>query len=272
MKKTVYALVAILILYLFSVTPVWSHDLWISLSSYHPEPGEELTVSMKEGHSFPCGEAFEAGKLARIYLIEPDGTEKTLPILAEGNRKLLKPIKITLKKQGTYLLVAEKKSYFVTKTTTGTLYEPKDKVSGAISSYYSEFIAKAVFTVGKPFGQSFQKRIGAFFQITPKKNPDLLHAGDSIAIESSYKTENCEGEVWATYEGYVPENHSHAHSTHVHSHDYPLVLKSDTHRDALIKLSRKGKWLIGSSREIPYSDKKKADRYMLKSTLTFEVQ
>jgi len=246
-----------------------AHDMWVAVSSHRVSPGESVTISVKEGHGFPGGNEVAASKIARLVLISPDGSATELPVAEDPGSKAIKPATAVLKKAGTYTVVAEKKSYFVTRTTTGAVFEPKNRVKKALSSKYSEYLGKAIIIAGKASGSSFKKAFGEFFQLTPLQDPGLLHAGQSLGLVVTGGRIGCEAGVRATYEGYRDDTHEHG--GHAHHHAYPAETRSAKDGKAVITLSRKGKWLVIASREMPYRDPAAADHLVQTGTITFEL-
>jgi uncharacterized GH25 family protein len=269
MHTTLKAATVLMVLLLAMTARCAAHDMWVAVSSHRVSPGESITITVKEGHEFPEGKEVAASKIARLALISPDGSVMDLPVAEDPGSRALKPTTAVLKKAGTYTVVAEKKSYFVTKTTTGTVFEQKNRVKKALSSKYSEYLGKAIVTAGKSSGSSFQRAFARFFQLTPLQDPGLLHAGQSLGLVVACGNTGCEAGIRATYEGYRADTHEHG--GHDHHHASPVESRSAKDGKAVITLPRKGKWLVIASREMPYRDPAAADHHVQTGTITFEL-
>lgn len=240
--------------------PAYAHYLSVNVDNYHPRVGEEVTVSLGYGHHFPETEFVKASKIERLYIIEPDGKEVPLEIKARGKDELVSPIKLKLDKSGTYLVVAERKKYFATKTAEGYKFQSKKGLKDVISSSWSEGDAKAIINVGEPSGQAFQKDIGQRFQIIPTNDPGRLKEGDYLNVKIMLDGKPISTKAYATYAGFSDESGVFAYTTGT---------KKGTAR---VRMLESGAWLVKVSEKFPYPDAKEADTYSFTSSLTFGIK
>lgn len=260
MRKFMILGFAILLMGIIS-SNAYAHYLWVDVDNYSPEAGEEVTVSLGYGHHFPEDGQIAADKLEKVYLISPDGKKLPLEIKPEGEKGLFAPVKLKLEKPGTYLVVVEKKSGFVTKTTEGYKYQSRKTLKGVLESFWSEGSAKAVINVVEGSGNSLQKEISQRYQVIPLDDPAKLKEGDSLRIKVTLDGKPYSTWVYATYAGFSSEKDTFAYTT-----------RTDKEGIAKIKILKSGIWLVKASDKIPYPDTKEADNYSFTSTLTFEVK
>ncbi len=240
----------------------YAHDLWVSVDNYNPKVNEEFTISLEWGHVFPGSGPIEIDRIERIYLISPDGKEMPLTIRAKGEKEVVAPIKMKLDKIGTYLVVAEKKSYFATLTTDGYKKQSKKGLKDVIWSYWVESCpAKAIINVGAASGNSFRKGNKQRFQMIPLDNSADLKEGDYLHVKVTLDGKPHSTFVYATYAGFSLEHDTFAYSTH-----------GDKDGIAKIKILKPGIWLVKAHDKSPYPDIKETDNYYFTSTLTFGIK
>ena len=239
----------------------YAHYLWVNVDNYSPKMDEEITISLGWGHHFPEDGLPAADKLERMYLISPDEKKIPLEIRPEGEKGLVGSVKVKLEKPGTYLVVAEKKSGFVTKTTEGYKYQSKKGLKGVIKSSWSEGSAKAIINVSETSGNSFQKEISQRYQVIPVDEPGKLKEGDYLRVKVTLDDKPYSTLVYATYAGFSTEKDTFAYTT-----------RTSKEGIAKIKMLKSGIWLIKTSDEIPYPNAEEADVYSFTSTLTFGIK
>jgi len=260
MKKIKVFTLAIFLLGTFC-SNAFAHYLWVNVDNYSPKAGEEFVISLGWGHHFPEDGSIGADKLERMYLISPAGKEIPLEIKPEGEKGLVASTKMKLDKPGTYLVVIEKKSGFVTKTTEGYKYQSKKGLKGVIKSYWSEGSAKAIINVSQASDNFFQKKINQRYQVIPLNDPGKLKEGDYLSVKVLLDGKPYSTKVFATYAGFSTEKDTFAYTT-----------GTDKEGIAKIKILKSGIWLIKASDEVPYLNLKEADVYSFTSSLTFEVK
>jgi len=256
MKKCFIALITVLSLVFVSQAD--AHYLWLNVNNYNPEPGEEIAICIGWGHRFPQDgqPRMEMVKKMKLFLLEPDG--KKIPLKIEF-KKGIKPIKIHLKKPGVYLAVLGIKT-FVSKTTEGYFYKPKDELKDVIMSKWSETTAVAVINVGHPGNVALKELKECKYQILPFKNPAALEKGQILPVKVIFEGKPSRTWVYATYAGFSEFKDTFAWTT-----------RTDKKGIAKIKILKEGIWLIKTDMRTPFSNPKKADESYFISTLTFGI-
>lgn len=260
MKKITSFVLVICLLGIVS-SNAYAHYLWVNVNNYNPEVGEEVILSLGWGHHFPEDGSIAADKLQKAYLISPEGKEIPLELKPEGEKEVVAPVKLKLDKPGTYLVVIEKKSGFVTKTTEGYKYQSKKRLKGVIKSYWSEANALAIINVGESTDEVFESVIKQRYQVIPLKNPNDLKEGDYLPVKIILDSKPYSSSMYATYEGFSDEKDTFAYAA-----------ETDKDGIAKIELLKKGTWLIKANDELPYTNTEEADVFSFTSTLTFSVK
>ncbi len=258
--RTVTLMVTGFFLWIFvSCSVASAHYLWINVSDYHPKVGEPIEVEIGWGHRFPVDETIDKEKfLKRIYVVGPDGS--TLPLKPTSGIRF-EVTKENVKKPGSYLVVAEVKEGFVTKTTDGYRLQSKKGLENAINCFRYDKRTKAVVNVEKG-GKQFSRVMGHPLEIIPLKSPDKLKEGDDLPVKVLFKNEPLEGAYLdATYAGFSEEKGIFAH-------------RSQTDKKGIGKITilKPGIWFVKADHKIPYSNPDECDDYSYCATLTFEVK
>jgi uncharacterized GH25 family protein len=221
--------------------------------------GDEITMTLGYDHHLPARGFMDKKDLEEIYILDQEGKKLGIKGYSDVEFKGEKP----LKKKGTYIIVAEKKGGFFTKTTEGYKRgHTKEGLKNVISCTYSAKYSKAVVNVGEAGGSTFSKVLGQDLEIVPLKDPGTLAQGDYLPIKIMFKGKPLSSsQVFATYVGFSTEKNTFAY-----------VTKTDKMGKAKIKMLQSGVWLVTTSHTEHYPDPKKCDKYKFSSTLTFEIK
>lgn len=259
-KTTVFILALCLTAILFPNT-LFAHYLTVNADNYHPKTGETVTISLGMAHHFPADNSCAVDKMDQIYILGPDGKKKLLEMKGQGEENLVAPISVTFDTPGTYLVVAEKKKGFVSKTVDGYKYKSKKELEDVIASYWSEGNAKAVINVQSPAGEAFKKTPDCRYQVVLDNDPGGLKKGEYLEAQVMYDGKPHNTTVFATYEGFAEESDTFAYTTPVKGE-----------KPARIRILQPGKWLVKVQDKFPYENTEDADQYSFTSSLTFEVK
>jgi len=236
-----------------------AHDMWLEVRDYTPQVGEEITLTLAYGHHFPARGFMAEEDLDEIYMLDPEGKKIGIKSFSEVEFKGEK----SLKKEGTYLIVAKKKGGFSTKTTEGYKRgQSKKGLNNVITCTYSAKYSKAIVNVGKAGDKTFSKALGHELEIIPLADPGNLQEGDYLPIKVMFKGKPLSStHVFGTYLGFSTEKNTFAYTT-----------KTSKEGIAKIKMLKSGAWLITTSHIEDYPDPKECDQYKFGSALTFEVK
>lgn len=238
---------------------VYAHDLWLQVNDYTPEVGEDLSLTLGYGHHFPAREFMDKDDLAEIHVL--DGKKRKIGVKTDS--EVIFQTEKNLKEQGTYLIVAQKKGGFFTKTTEGYKRgQSKKGLNDVIQCTYSVKYAKAVVHVGGAGGKAASAVLGHELEIIPTVDPGTLAQGDYLPVEVLFKGKPLPStHVFATYMGFSTEKNTFAYAT-----------KTDKQGIAKIKMLTSGVWLIITSQTEAYPDAKECDLCKFSSSLTFEIR
>ena len=239
-----------------------AHFLWINPRAYQMNSGQSFYFTLGFGHLFPGagGDFLPNDRVQKFYFIDPAG--KRGDIIMDKYQILFRSSEIQTK-SGTYLIFAERKGGFYTKTVEGFRLQSKEGLSDVLFCKYSRMYAKSLVNIEKPEGLTYEKKVGAELEIIPLKNPGLLKVGEYLPVTVLLRGKPFKKQkLYATHEGFSTSNLP----------AFSYVTKTDSHGNALIRLDKRGVWLIMARFEEPFEQKDKCDYFSLVSTLTFEIR
>ncbi|RLB10911.1 MAG: hypothetical protein DRG27_02215 [Deltaproteobacteria bacterium] len=232
-----------------------AHCLWLNVSNYLPKLGETVIIELGWGHRFPTDEVIKKGWLESIYAISPKGEKLSL--------KRLDPTHFSFTPQipGVYLIAAQIKPGFLTKTTEGYKLHPKRGLRNIITCFRYDKRAKAIIQVAKK-NQGISQKVGHPLELIPLKAPAQLKEGDSLPLKAIfYGKPLSKAFLFATYAGFSEKKNTFAYAT-----------MTDENGEGSIKILKKGRWMVKIRCKLPYPDKEECDEYLYGATLTFEVR
>lgn len=212
-------------------------------------------MTLSWGHQFPIDSFLREDAVEGLRIIEPDG--KDLKIAFSSEVELNSEESLT--ETGTYIVAAQRKAGFYTKTTHGGKAAPKKDLEGAIRCSYSQMCMKAIVNVG-PAGTA-DTVVGQPIEIIPLKNPGTLKVGDYLPIRVVVDGKPFSGEVLATYAGFSMDKNTFAYAT-----------TTDKAGNARIRMLHAGSWIIKVVHEVPYPDETMCDVQAMIGTLTFGIE
>lgn len=256
MKKSLFFLV-MLVGSVGLASAAWAHYLWLNVDNHHPRPGDRVSIELGWGHKFPHDgqPRKEMLKQLRIAVYGPQGFKRVLAVYLNKGR--LAPMTVKLDQPGYYLVQATVKGY-VTKTTEGYFYKPKDELENVVKSYWSETVAKALIQVGQGADGPLGLGLGNRFELVPVQGGDKVVQGGFFPVKVLLDDKPVKTMVYATYDGFSQMKDTFAWTT-----------RSNEKGLAEIKILHKGCWLLKAGEELPYDHSDKADVYRFISTLTF---
>ena len=232
-----------------------AHDLWLNVSNYFPKPGEMVIIELGWGHRFPTDEVIKEGWLESIYAISPKGERISL--------KKLNPTHFLFTPQipGIYLVAAQIKPGFLTKTIEGYKLHTKRGLKNIITCFRYDKRAKAIIQVGKK-SKGISQKVNHPLELISLKVPNQLKKGDSFPLKAIFHGKPLsKAYLFATYAGFSEKKNTFAYTT-----------MTDEEGVGSIKILKKGKWMVKVEHKLPYPDRKECDEYLYGATLTFEVR
>lgn len=240
---------------LLAASSAWGHMLWINASDYAPQVGQSVQLEIAWGHKFPKDEIVKEERLAKVYALDPRGSDVPLKPLSAGNYEL------AIDQEGTYLVYALIHPGIHTKTTDGYKRQNKKGLENAIHCRSYDMRAKAVIIAGG-LDQGLGREVNDLIEIVPLANPAGLKEGDTLPAKFLLKGEPLFRDfIHATYAGFSDQGETFAFSTMVNREGV-----------ANIKILKNGRWLIKVPHKSSYPDPEACDENFFCMTLTFGVR
>jgi uncharacterized GH25 family protein len=253
-------LIVLILSSIFFCQTAWAHDLWMTADPYVLDKTGLPSLAVYSAHKFPAGaeDYLAADRLDQAFLVSPKGAKVTASTKADGIYGPQAPLKET----GTYLAVALPRNGFATKTTEGYQKgKTKKDVDNVIECKYSRKFAKAVFTVGRPGGETVTKPLGHAMEIVPLKDPATLKTGDVLPVKVLVEGKPARTLVYGTYAGFSEFPNTFGYTT-----------RTDKEGVARIKMIHDGAWVLIAKHEEAYPDTAECDKQAWAATLTFEIR
>ncbi len=233
-----------------------AHFAWINLDNYNPEPGGNVQITIGWGHRYPLSGFLKQADLESIYLLNPAGKKESVLSVSELQ---LEP-ENGLGSTGPYVVAAQRKTGFYTKTAHGGKRQSKEGLSDVIKCYRSHMSMKAILNAGQG-REEFIGRVEQPLEIIPLVNPADLRAGDYLPLEVMLHGKPFKGMIYATYMGFSTEKNVFAYTT-----------RTDSRGRGMIRILQPGIWLLKAEYEQPYPDRDVCDVESFVATLTLEVK
>jgi uncharacterized GH25 family protein len=255
-RRLMFAISVPLLIVFVMAGPAMAHFPWINLSDYTQDAGANMKVTIAYGHHYPLDGFLHKDGVESVTLIGPG---KDTPKITYTSDLELQSEE-ALSREGAYLVTAQQKSGYYTKTTHGAKKTSKKGLDGVIRCSRSHKCMKAIANVGKK-GGPVDMEVGQSLEIIPLKNPIDLKAGDYMPIRVIADGKPFSGDVLATYAGFSTDKNTFAYAT-----------KTDIEGRGRIRILQPGIWLVKVQREVPYPDASECDVESYVGTLTFSVE
>jgi len=253
MKKVLLALASLLLLSL--PLPAQAHLFWLL-----PEPGVSTTaqpvqVEIGFGHKFPKDEELKPDRLEFLKVLSPDGKEVPLKPLAQTRYEF------TPTQTGTYLILAQMRPGFVSRTPEGMKMANKKEAPNATNCFRFDFAAKTLVTVGQTT-QGSDRPVQTSLEIVPLQSTAALKAGEELPVRVLFQGKPlADVEIKATHDQWQDPKEMFA-----------VTGKTDAQGEYRLKLSTPGQWLLAVYHKTPYHDPAECDENMYLGTLSLKVK
>jgi uncharacterized GH25 family protein len=262
MKRILTLFCSALIILIPSIA--FSHNLWLNVSDYSPKVGESVEIEIGWGHQFPKDEVIGEGIIKEIYALDPAGEKISLKKISSSHFNL-KP-----NRRGSYSLVAMINPVFFSITTKGRKMGNKRELKNVVQCTYYDIRAKGIIAVAGG-DKGFSRQVDPVLEIVPLTSPGNLKEGDSFPLKVLFQGKPLSGVyLEATYAGCPSQEASFGHKTVAVS--FVHKVQTDKHGETVIKLVKKGNWMVKVNHKIPFPDPEECDEYSYSTTLTFEVK
>jgi uncharacterized GH25 family protein/ketosteroid isomerase-like protein len=271
-KRACAGMLAALLAALGLPAVVQAHDTWLVPSSFRPQPGARVKLSVATSEAFPTSDGAAApDRIARFTVRTAAGDQQVTGYAVDG---MFLVGQAAVPASGHVVAVAETKArLIVLEAAQFNEYigheELKDVIAARAAAGQADTqgremyrkIAKAALCVGAQQEDAVYARpFGLWLEILPERSPCGLRVGDALTVRVLFQGQPIAGvHVAAGYEG-------------VTGHSYPVWIPTDRHGRATVQLDRAGAWFVRSLHMIPLEDNPEAQWESAFSTLTFEVQ
>jgi len=232
-----------------------AHMLWLLVNKEAPKVGETVQVEIGWGHKFPKDEDIKEERLGAVKAIGPDGEELKLKKISTTQYELAPP------KSGVYILCAQVRPDFLTKTKDGFKLQSKKGVAEVVNCFRFDMAAKTLLNVGRQ-EHGFERRAQSSLEIMPLKNPRTLKKGAVLSVKVMFQGKPLAGvEVKVAHE--KPADPVK-----------PLVSlgKTDEKGEIQVTVDRPGRWLLLASHKTPYENPEECDENFYTASLTWRVR
>jgi uncharacterized GH25 family protein len=250
----------------FSGSALLAHDFWIEPSSFHPEVGSELSVSLRVGEHFR-GDPVprDDQRIVRFVLSSPAGETSIEGLPATdpagfvrvaspgfaviGYRSSRTPILIEAEKFEKYLADEGLDGALGVRAARGERGKPGKEV-------YSR-CAKAL-VAGDGSGQAgFDRVLGLTLEVVAGSSPMKTQPGGKMSFRILHEGKPLAGALVKAIALEDPDN--------------TLAARSDAKGRVTFVLARKGVWLVKTVHMVPAPSETRADWESLWASLTFEI-
>ncbi len=250
--KKLAAIIAVSILLILTATSTQAHMLWFNTNDYAPDPEETVWLEIGWGHKYPRHEAINEGWIERVYAVDPNGQEVAVEKIFPAFYRFTPTTK------GTYRIIANLKSGFLSITKKGHKLGSKKDVTDVVSCFQYIMNAMTLIEVGGK-KDGFSRRSEELLEIIPLKDPASLKLGDILPLKIMFQGKPlAETKLQGTYSGFKADGKNH----------WAVEKDSDSQGVVQVKLTSKGQWMFKTNHKTPYPDKTEADEHSYSTSLT----
>lgn len=237
-----------------------AHDMWGT--SENPAVGKPITAVIGYGHNFPEWEAIpsdEIGLFKPVRVIGPKGDLTMKP--GADNYKAISQEELV---KGTYLVIADVKPVFWTKTPDGWSQKPKSEEPQALSCGLYIENAKGIVNVdGAAEAELIGKPVGLPLEIVPLANPATVKPGQKIQLKVLFEGKPLAGaKVEGRFAGFAKEASSSAQA-----------FSDTTGKDGVVNFVplKSGDWIVTVRNVRPFPEAGKCDTEDFGTSLFFTI-
>jgi uncharacterized GH25 family protein len=245
-----------------------AHDFWIEPSSFRPALGSELAVSLRVGQDFRGDPVPRNPNLVQRFVLVSGAGEKPVGGFPGADPAGLVQIDqpgilwIAYRSGRTPVtLEAEKfEKYLADEGLDGILKIRKERSENAKPGreVFSRSVKSMLVAGGAPgAGKGFDLVLGLTLELVPEKNPSQLGPDGTLPLRLLYEGKPLEGALIVAMNQAEP--------------DKKVTARTSRRGSAVLRLPRKGVWLIKAVHMIPAPAGVDADWESIWASLTFEA-
>ena len=245
---------------LLAMVLLWSgearaHYPWVEMENFAPGAKKTMQIRIGWGHTLPSEDFLGADDLEEIFLLS-----------ATGARIAVHPSTATEFSpqggiaDGAYLVAAQRKPSFYTKTIDGGKRQSKKGLDNVVKCSWSTMSMKGVVAVGAGKG-AVDQVVGHPLEIIPLTNPDRIKVGDTLPVRVLFRGKPYSGEIAAVYHSLAEKKETPVD---------PFTTDADGRGS--LRIASPGVWLLKAQHELPFARPEECDVESYVATLTFTIR
>lgn len=250
-----YFVLVCLAMVLLCAGEAWAHYPWVEVVQDAPVAKKAPLVRIGWGHSFPSENFLTGDDMEQLYLLSPTGAEIALQPKTTTEFTAQKGLA-----DGAYIVAAERKVSFYTKTVDGGKRQSKKGLDNVLKCSWSIMSMKGIVTVGAGKG-AVDRVVGHPLEIIPLANPASLKVGDMLPVRVLFKGKPYSGEITTLY-------HTRAEKKETQADPFT----TDADGRGSLRIASPGVWLLKAQHELPFAQPEECDVESYVATLTFAIR
>ena len=232
-----------------------AHYPWVEVgdSASGAKNGPQIRIGW--GHSFPSENFLSGDDLEELFLLSPTGARIAMQPKTATEFAIQKRLA-----DGTYLVAAQRKVSFYTKTIDGGKRQSKKGLDNVLKCSWSTMSMKGVVTVGAGKG-AVDQLVGHPLEIIPLANPAQLKVGDMLPVRVLFRGKPYSGEIAVVY---------HTLAEKKETPTDPFTTDADGRGS--LRIASPGVWLLKVQHELPFARPEECDVESYVATLTFAIR
>lgn len=245
---------------LLAMVLLWSgeaqaHYPWVEMADSALGAKKTMQIRIGWGHTFPSEDFLGADDLEEIFLLSATGAQIALHPSAATEFSPQRGLA-----DGAYLVAAQRKVSFYTKTVDGGKRQSKKGLDNVLKCSWSTMSMKGVVAVGAGKG-AVDRVVGHPLEIIPLANPAHLKVGDTLPVRVLFKGKPYSGEIAALYHTLAEKKETPADSFTTNADGW-----------GSLRIASPGVWLLKSQHELPFARPEECDVESYVATLTFTIK
>jgi len=239
-----------------TVSMAHGHMLWINADNQSPNIGENVTIEIGFGHTYPHIETVKEDNIERVYALDPEGRELPLEKVSPAKFRFIP------QSEGQYEIIAKLKKGFVSVTPDGRKLGNKKTLNNVVSCLQFNMSAKTMIRVGSK-GKRSSHPGEVPLEIVLIDDIGSLKTGKELSLRVYFNGKPIKG---------VNLQAVDADTAQQKEDTWAQEATSDANGTVRIKPAAKGQWLFAAGYETPYQDLEECDKHMYRATLTLSVR
>jgi uncharacterized GH25 family protein len=248
-------LVAFLAMLLLCAGEARAHYPWVEMADSAPGAKNEPRIRFGWGHTFPSENFLGGDDLEESFLLSASGAK--IALQPSTATEFVAPGGLA---GGTYLVAAQRKASFYTKTVDGGKRQCKKGLDNVVKCSWSTMSMKGVVSLGAGKG-AVDRAVGHPLEIIPLANPARLKVGDMLPVRVLFRGKPYSGEIAALYHTLAEKKETPAD---------PFT--TDANGWGSLRIASPGVWLLKAQHALPFVRPEECDVESYVATLSFTIR